>query len=517
MAQLIYRLAGLFCLYDKSITFVVNNENNKAMQISQLFQLMGGDGSPGLAVYDYVMKQYTRQATVTEAIKQYIPSLHDVAKKEKRPDKTIYVVTGVDDQQKPVYGTNTAPVSRAPIGIQEYIISQKGSFARGNGVSLRPSDENSNIFKRVSNNWAQNKTDFDLKEIAVRQMSETQVAVIFYGEQGKKKLDDFRFKYKIVSPLKGDKLFPFFDEDTDDLIAFGREFKRDKDTMFDLYLMNQQGYCEIWKYKNKKPKLVISSDKQAIQENANATEHEIIKTVYNKLPIVYWEQNEGECNSTNELSKELETGFNDFLSGLGYTADPILFAKGKTMDLPAKGTQGKFIETDDPDGDLKFVTPDNATEARNLEFKMLQKYIFSLNRAVLLDLETMKELGAMSGAALERYLIDCYMDATDRQQGSWGKGVQRMVNWLTAQWQLLEARQEPDLRIDVVFSKYSLQDEMEKVTLATTANGGNAVVDIKTSIKIAGLVDNDSVDKTYDLIKQENPKPVSEPVTPITE
>lgn len=475
------------------------------MQLSALYREMGGDGAD---FYQFLNKQAGKKVT-KEAIKQLIPELHDVADPGKRPDKVIFVPSGEIDPvtKKPIMVMDTAPVTRAPLAIQKYIISQKGSFARGNGVILKPTDSDSIIAARVQNNWAKNKTNFDLKQIADRQMGETQCAVIFYSIKGAETLDQFNFKYKIVSPLKGDTLYPFFDEDTDDLIAFGREYKRGRKTRYDLYVINEStGLVEIRRYENKKPLQVDLLGEDGIP---TGSEDLIIKTPYTKLPVVYWEQDEGECNDTDAIMSELESGFSDFLTGLGYTADPILFAKGQVMDLPAKGTQGKFIESTDPSADLKYITPDNATEARDLQFKMLIKFVFSLNRAVLLDLETMKDLGAMSGAALERYLIDAYMEATDRQQGSWGKGIQRMVNWMVSQWELLEGISDQGFRIDVVFTKYSLQDELEKVTLATTANGNKPVVDMKTGIEIAGLVDD--ADATLKLIEGETDVPVVAP------
>lgn len=446
------------------------------MQLSALYQNMGGDGAD---LYKYVKSQI-RQVVISDAINQLVPENHKVADKGLRPDKIIFVPNGEVDPvtQQPVMVMDTAPVTRAPLAIQKYIISQKASFAVGNGIEMKPSDVESKVYQRVYDNWISNKTDFDLKEIAERMMGETQVAVIFYGEKGADTLDDFKFKYKLVSPLKGDTLYPFFDDDTDDLIAFGREYKRGRKTIYDLYYVEEtSGLVEIRRFESKKPMLTDEGFEV------------VIKTQYTKLPIIYWEQAEGECNDTVDIINELECGFSDFLTGLGYTADPILFAKGSVMDLPAKGSAGKFIESTDPSADLKYVTPDNATEARELQFTMLQKYIFSLNRAVLLDLETLKGLGATSGAALERYLIDVYMEATGKQQGEWGKGVQRMVNWLTAAWTDLESSSEK-IRIDVKFTKYSMTDQFERVELAMKANGDKPVVDQETSIYMAGLVDD---------------------------
>ena len=449
---------------------------------------MGGDGAD---LYKFIQKE-SRSDVVNEAVKQLIPDLHKVADRGLRPDKIIFVPSGELDPitKQPIMQMDTAPVTRAPLSIQKYIISQKGSFARGNGIVMKPTIEKSVVYDNVYRNWVNNKTDFDIKEFATRQMGETQCAVIFYGDRGIDKLSDFNFKYKIVSPLKGDTLYPFFDEDTDDLIAFGREYKRGRKVRYDLYAMDPTTKrCIIRRFENKKPLQVEVLGEDGTTPTGE-TQDLVIATPYTKLPIVYWEQDEGECNDTAEIINELEAGFSDFLTGLGYTADPILFAKGTVMNLPAKGTQGKFIESTDPAADLKYITPDNATEARELQFKMLQRYIFSLNRAVLLDLDTMKDLGsAPSGAAFERYLTDAYMEATDRQQGSWGKGVQRMVNWMVSQWALL-LNDTSGIRIDVKFTKYSLVDEQERVTLAMTANGGLPVVDLETSVGMAGLVDN---------------------------
>src|SRR5690606_24250262 len=111
-----------------------------------------------------------------------------------------------------------------------------------------------------------------------------------------------------------------------------------------------------------------------------------------------------------------------------------------------------------------------------------------------LDIDTMKNLGATSGAALERYLLVAYMEATGKQQGYLGMFVQRMVNWMLHEWRTLMGGVDKDLRIDATFDKYSLSDREEDTELAMKANGGNPFADHATSIAMAGLVDD--VDKT---------------------
>src|SRR5690606_150402 len=127
--------------------------------------------------------------------------------------------------------------SKIALQIEKYIIEQRASFVVGNGISLEPNIENSRLFEKVKNNWYDNKLDYDLKEIDRNTMAVTHSAIIFYGTKGAESIDDFRFRHKIVSPLLGDSLYPFFDEDTDDLVAFGREYIRNEKTRYDLYVM----------------------------------------------------------------------------------------------------------------------------------------------------------------------------------------------------------------------------------------------------------------------------------------
>jgi len=311
-------------------------------------------------------------------------------------------------------------------------------------------------------------------------MAYTQAAVIFYGEKGAESFDDFRYKMKVVSPENGDVLEPFFDEDGN-LIAFGREYDVDKNKRYDFYIIGQSGKVEIRRFDNGKVLLFdIDTDNPS----------EVLLTKYTKLPIIYWEQDTPECDITNEMREEFETSFSDFLTQMGYSADPILFGKGSVLNLPAKGSAGKFIEGS-ADSDLKFITPDNATESRDLQFRLLQKFIFGLNRAVFLDMETMKELGDVSGSALERYLMDAYMEASGKQQGYLGMGVQRMANWLTHTWREL-INGDKSLRTYITFNKLSMTSEADRVELAMKANGGLPVMTHEASISLAGMEEDSS-------------------------
>src|SRR5690606_35248981 len=189
---------------------------------------------------------------------------HDVASKSKRPDKRTFVPNG---QKDPVTGEDvlvedTEPVSRIPIAFQNYIIKQKATFASGNGVNLKPSKEGSKLFDYVSTNWYDNKTDYQIYNIFRQVMACSQAAVIFYGERGAERFEDFRYKFKIVGPENGDVLGRIFDRDANIIIAFWREYAIESRnvTRYDFYVTNEKGLVEIRRYENGPPLLSWSDE-----------------------------------------------------------------------------------------------------------------------------------------------------------------------------------------------------------------------------------------------------------------
>lgn len=479
--------------------------------ISAIYRLMGGDGvllpDSKLRRSEFPIDLKTlrgenhaaRKALVYESVKQYDPKLHAVLDKTKRPDKATFVPNGEKD---PITGAdklqlNMVPPARIPLQIQKYIIKQKASFARGNGVKLKPSDAESPVFKWVYNNWYANKTDNDLREIFLRLKSETQCAVIYFADQEAvekakraKDTSKFKLKHKIISPLKGSYLFPYFDPETESLVALLREYTDPKgNTVYDAYIEADPA--------NGRPSPII----RRFTENITYAFTDI-ELPYPKLPLSYWGDDYIECDDSKEIIEEMEAGFSDFVTQMGYSADPILFGRGKAINMPAKGSAGKFIEGSE-DSDLKYVTPDNATESRELQFKLLQKWIFSLNRSVILDMETMKGLSDVSGAALDRFLIDVYIEATDNQTGYWGKGVQRMVNVQVAIAKDVLGLPDDETTIDVEFTKYRINDIRETVEVMLLANGNKPVIDHLESITATGLADDPAV--ALERILAENP------------
>lgn len=447
---------------------------------------MGGDG---VACYEGFMSEAPDRATVvSQAIQQYLPSLHEINNKSLYPDELLTVESGeLDAFDQPILTTEVVPITRIPLSIEKDIINKKSIFAYGGGIILEPNKENSKLFDTVEKNFYDTKLDLISKEVLTDCMASTQAAIIFYAP------DDFKgkFKYKLVSPLKGDTLYPFFDPDTGDFIAFGREYAYKDKTRFDLYAMNDSGFAEIRRYENGVPRLVqgsilmpdpngngmISVDSEVV---------DVIVTPYTKLPVIYIEQDQGECHDIQPLRKNYEVSYSGFCDQNDRTGDPILFGKGDTLSLPAKGKRGKYIEGS-ADSDLKFLTPENATESRSLQFKMAENYMYSLCNSVKFDLDTFKGAGVTSGEAIDKLLTPMFLDAKQKQDGILGMFYQRLINWLVHETRSALSMGDTDLSVYVKFRPMSFKSDKEQVELAMSANGGKPVVTHYESIIMAGL------------------------------
>ena len=78
------------------------------------------------------------------------------------------------------------------------------------------------------------------------------------------------------------------------------------------------------------------------------------------------------------------------------------------------------------------------------------------------------------------------MYATNQQNGEFGKGVQRLVNWLTKEHSTLTKYAEK-MNIKAKFRKYSLRGEEERVELFMKANGDLPLIGHEESIVSAGF------------------------------
>lgn len=428
--------------------------------------------------------------------KQYDPNEHDVKSTVHRPDKVILVPKpGTDDGTgNPIVEQKQTPVAKIALPLQKYIIQQKATFAVGNKITFKPDIQDSPVFEAAWETWRKSKMQYSLLEIAEKLMAETEVALIWYTQKNESEPLKPKFRHRILSPSAGDELYPVFDR-YNDMIAFGRGYKINNEDYFDLYTST-----DLRRFKATDGK--FEEYFATTTKSEDGSEVGILEQLpYGKIPVIYWRQPDGkpECDDVKDLVRAREFNQSDFFDNNQYFGDPILFLKGNAVNMPSKGAPGKTL-MGDKDADGKFLTPGDYTAARKLEFDMLDQAIFTLTRSAKLDAESMKGLGDLSAAAMDRILISPHMAARRMQFGEFGKGVQRCMNFLLAVYSNILSIDDR-VEAEPQFSLFRIDDAADRVELAMKANGGKPVLDQEESIRMAGV--SDYPDETIKRLKEE--------------
>ena len=284
------------------------------------------------------------------------------------------------------------------------------------------------------------------------------------------------------------------------MIAFGLGYKSDKGTQkvenLDVYTQDK-----LYKYEAINGKWSLASGDGVVNP---------VPLLYGKIPVVYYSTKRAIWTDVQPIIERLETLISNFGDTNDYNGSPILAAIGEIKGFSAKGESGKVIELNDG-ADLKYVSWDHAPESIKLEAAKLEEYIYTCTQTPNISFEQMKGLGAVSGVAFERIMIDAHLKAKDMQNGVYGEGIQRRCNFLVSAISSLypDCKGADTLDITPEFELFKIDDVIERVDMLLKANGGKPLISHKESIAANGSTDD--VDKTYEEIKSETTPEIPKP------
>ena len=161
--------------------------------------------------------------------------------------------------------------------------------------------------------------------------------------------------------------------------------------------------------------------------------------------------------------------------------------------------------------ELKYVSWDQAPQSIKLEAEKLEDFIYTCTQTPNISFAQMKGLGAVSGVAFERIMIDAHLKAKDMQNGIYGEGIQRRCNFLVSAISSLygDCKEAGNLDITPEFELFKIDDKMERVDMLLKANGDKPLMSHKESIAANGTTDD--VEKTYEEIKAESTPVIAKP------
>ena len=427
--------------------------------------------------------------------KDFNPENHKVNNKTYRKDRNILIPDpsgATKEDGSAVMIPTVEKVNRIAIPLQQLITIRSTAFLTSGGVSFKSNPEGTaqekalEIFKEI---WRKNKCYYKNSEIGKAIYSETECAEIWYTR--KLNENEFEIKCNIYKPSDGYDLIPVFDNNRD-MIAFGLGYtttrNKEKIENVDIYTIDR-----LYKYESTNGNWSLSSGEGMVNP---------IPLLYGKIPVIYYSAKKAIWTDVQPIIERLENLISNFGDTNDYNGSPILAASGEITGFSAKGETGKVVELKEG-AELKYVSWDQAPESTKLEIEKLEDFIYTCTQTPNISFEQMKGLGAVSGVAFERIMIDAHLKAKDMQNGIYGEGIQRRCNFLINAISILytECKGAGNLDVTPQFELFKIDDRVERVETLLKANGGKALMSHKESIAANGTTDD--VEKTYQEIKAE--------------
>lgn len=461
--------------------------NSTAMDINEILQQKPED-------IQKTLSQKAASKVEIETIKNQLdPTKHDVFDITKRPKKPVQKPTGQKDSNgNDVTQTVYEEVTRIAIPFQKIIVKRAVGFLLGNRVKLSgtaETDTQKKLLEMVKRTWSDNKLDYFNRRLARTVMSQCEAAELWYlvqeesgfwqGILNKLKLSigasagKFRMRVKLLSPIDGDKLYPFYDE-AGDMVAFSREYEvienSKKFTRFDVYTAEYR------------VKLLKGETGWAIDGKIEANP-------FKKIPVVYYKQDEPEWYDAQSMIDRLETLLSNFGDTNDYFGAPMVFVKGQITGFANKGERGKVI-MGEKDAEASYLSWDSAPEAIKIEIETLRELIYSMTQTPDISFSQMKNIGAVSGVALKLLFLDAHLKAENHIE-VFGEMFQRRLNLIKSTiGNVIDISLLPDvelLEVEPIITPYMPRNVKEDVEVLVQATS-KPIISVKTALEHNPLV-----------------------------
>jgi SPP1 family phage portal protein len=442
-------------------------------------------------------RRITPAPDVKKSLQAIDPSKHKINDEVYRPNKRIKVDKDEIDATRDAVaeGYRVEKVARIKLALQKLIIKRAVAFLFGNPVSFSAEPENENqelILRAMKRIFQDVKSNSLNRKIARAVFGFNECAELWFPVEKDVSNYGFKSKYKLrcalFSPAFGDALYPYFD-DTGDMVAFSREFKRkdttDKETTyFETYTAD-----EHWMWKSEQAGFVV-------------VEGFPKQIAIGKIPVVYACQEETETQDVDSLIDRLELLLSNFADTNDYHAAPKIFIKGELKGFSKKGESGAIIEGEE-ESDAKYLSWQNAPESVKLEIETLLRMIYTITQTPDISFESVKGIGAVSGIALKLLFMDAHLKVQDKRE-IFDEYLQRRVNVVKAFIAQFNTKLDADsreLEIEPEITPYMLTSELDEINYWITANGNKPIISQRQSVKNAGLTNDPDAD--FEQIQEE--------------
>lgn len=283
-------------------------------------------------------------------VREYYPSGHKINSREYYPDRVQY-----DPEKKQYY---TQPVVRAAFSFQQMIAIKHTITLCGNDIqfSLSQSEADDNtkrIFNDLIAGWETHDMEIAWYELVHSAKVTGDGAVVGYMKDGK-------FRWKSLSYLNGDTLFPHYDAETGRVNCFLRRFSDRNEDGTEIVR-----YVEMWDdrdyYLFRQQRDGIKGLVNKVAESIGLNGYELVNQAphgFSSCPVAYIRL-DGPCWMFSQNSiEQYELAFSYLCQNNMAYAFPIMYLKGDEIEISGTpGTDSVKVLNMDSDAEAGFLTP----------------------------------------------------------------------------------------------------------------------------------------------------------------
>lgn len=304
---------------------------------------------------------------------------------------------------------------------------------------------------------------------------EVEGGTTYGGESTKMKL-----RCKNYSPMKGDSLYPLFDE-YDDMIALSVEYTREEDrqkvTYFDTYTADHH-----YRWRMNGAKALPDMD-EPIQIGK-------INGVYGNRDLPIWEE-----QSENVFEAEWCYSYNGNYVRKNSRPNWVVFCdpqdKVKVGQEKDDDRLGRNVLKYPANAKAEYKTWDQSIESIKFHTSELKKNFFMGLQLPDMSSDSMKET-PMSGESRKMLFIDCQMKVLD-ESGIWIEYFDREMSVVKAFAEKMFPNLADSIRtleVENIITPFTIRDEGERITNYSNATGGKPVMSQRTAVSRLGMVDD---------------------------
>lgn len=387
----------------------------------------------------------------------------------------------------------TVEPNRISVPIEQDIVNIQTAFTVGESPKneCNPIGDEEKVLKILESVCLRNKIAYHNKKVVRSWLSEQEVAEYWYTvnddenfwEKLKRKIGlsfgsikpESRLKSVVWSPFKGDKLYPFFN-DENNLIAFSREYKK-KD------IDGNQIQCFM----------TITSSHVYEWETATTGQWVKVKDFrhgFKKMPIIYAYRPEAYCKKIRALRIRLEKLLSNYGDCIDYHFFPILKLYGEVTALSGN-FKNRVAQLTGEKADAQYLTWNQASETVKLELENLTDMIYSMTNTPRVMPEQLKGLGSsLSGVAFKYVFLGAHLSVENHAEDI-GEFLQRRTNFLIHAIGELYPSLRKDcqtIEVTVMIQPYTINSVSDNVATAVHAVQGG-VWSRREGIAFAGNAD----------------------------